>query len=122
MAESKTNDFVDFVNRIVSAGEANPSEQARRTGLQNEHLEALTAYLRSTTALRQQYAGYAFQFLTWWMACVGIFVALQGFGFLGFRLSDLVLSTIVGGTAVAVVGLAHAVIRGLFGKVPGSEE
>lgn len=116
MAESTPNEFVDFLNRVVAAGQANPSEQARRTLLQNRHLEAQTAQIESTTDLQKEYAGRAFKFLTYWMACVGGFVFLQGFGFWGFRLSDVVLSTIVGGTAVAVVGLAHAVIKGLFGK------
>ena len=121
MAESKPNEFVDFLDRLVNVGEANPGEQARRTGLQNEHLEALTADLQSTTALRKKYAGHAFRFLTWWMTCVGGFVLLQGFGFLGFTLSDLVLSTIVGGTAVAVIGLGHAVVKGLFGSQRGND-
>lgn len=115
MAESTPDDFAEFLNRVVTAGQSNPGEETRRTLLQNQHLEARTAQLRSTTELRERYAGRAFQFLTWWMGCVGMFVALQGFGFLGFRLSELVLSTIVGGTAVAVIGLGHAVVRGLFG-------
>lgn len=94
------------------------SEKDRRVGLRNRHREAKTARVRSTTELRETYAPRTFKFLAWWMASVGAIVLLQGFGgflWLKFKLSDVVLSTIVGGTAVAVVGLAHAVVKGLFG-------
>lgn len=50
------------------------------------------------------------------MLCIGALVVFQGFGFLGFNLSDTVLTAIVGGTAISVVGLVLAVIKGLFGE------
>lgn len=112
MAEGTPSDVNDLVNRLLHLSLQRQSvtdEEAR-------YRAAQTAHLTSTTGLREKYAGRAFTFLSRWMGGVGLIVLMQGFGFFGFRLSELVLSTIVGGTAVAVIGLAHAVIKGLFGK------
>ena len=111
MAEKTPDDVTDLVRRLWQAAAQTPVNE------ENRQQAAQTDFLLSTIVLREKYAGRAFRFLICWMSAVGVIVLLQGFGpYTRFSLSDLVLSTIVGGTAVAVVGLAHAVIRGLFGK------
>ena len=98
----------------------NRAAQVRLREARVRRLDAEVAQIEDVTKLRREYAGHALKFLRIWMAVVGALVIFQGFRLLGFELSDTVLTAIVGGTAVSVIGLVLAVIRGLFVVPPSS--
>lgn len=92
---------------------------------------ALIENIEQTTRLQEEYAKRAYTFLKWWMISVGALLVLDAFrrppacekeGMLGFvcdfmpglDISDNVLIAVVSSTAVAVIGLVLAVIKGLF--------
>lgn len=92
---------------------------------------ALIENLEQTTRLQGEYARRAYIFLKWWMISVGALLVLDAFqgpsfcekeygvgvvcDFIpGLDISDNVLIAVVSSTAVAVIGLVLAVIKGLF--------
>ena len=92
---------------------------------------ALIENLEQTTRLQRRYARRAYTFLKWWMISVGALLVLDAFqrpsfcekeygvgvvcDFIpGLDISDNVLIAVVSSTAVAVIGLVLAVIKGLF--------
>lgn len=92
---------------------------------------ALIKNLEQITRLQRIYARRAYSFLKWWMISVGALLVLDAFqrpsacekeGRLGvicdfipgLDISDNVLIAVVSSTAVAVIGLVLAVIKGLF--------
>lgn len=95
---------------------------------------ALIEHLEQTTRLQGEYARRAYTFLRWWMISVGALLVLDAFqrpsvcekgdergaicDFIDFMpgldISDSVLIAVVSSTAVAVIGLVLAVIKGLF--------
>lgn len=64
--------------------------------------------------MRQQYAGRILRYLEYYSAGVGILLLMSGFKVFGFTLEPGVLSTLVGSTAVAAIGLVGFIARGLF--------
>jgi hypothetical protein len=92
---------------------------------------ALIRNIEQTTKLQRRYARRAYTFLKWWTISVGALLVLDALqappvceteGWSGavcdlfprLDISDNVLIAIVGSTAVAVIGLVLAVIKGLF--------
>ena len=69
---------------------------------------------KSDRALRESYAKKLFVFL--YIYIIGVFVILlmNGFPCVPFKLSDIVLTVLVGSNAVAALGLVSIVPRGLF--------
>ncbi|ESY28680.1 hypothetical protein NKI32_16460 [Mesorhizobium sp. M0761] len=72
---------------------------------------------RADRNLRQGYADKAFRFLIVFSAFSGIILIAQGIPSCPFKLDDKVVITLIGSTAVAVVGLVGWIARGLF-KAP----
>ncbi len=68
----------------------------------------------SNRNLREEYAKKVLRFLYIYCAVVVTLLILQGFHIYNFKLADLVVVTLVGGTAISVIGLVGFVIRGLF--------
>jgi hypothetical protein len=69
---------------------------------------------RVNRKLRWKYARWVFCYLVSYSVFVGGVLILSGFGILGFVLSEAVLSTLVGSTAISAIGLVLAVTTGLF--------
>ena len=109
-----------------------PDEKTVKEG---DYLNAITDDLRQTTELRREYADISYRFLRWWVICVGILLVLDALDkppiceesatiyprLVGlcqvvpsFDIEGKVMLGVVGGTTVAVIGLALAVVKGLF--------
>lgn len=124
----------NIYNRIrqSSAPPLLPDDKSAR---ETVYLNAVTDDIRQTTELRKKYADIAFKFLIWWVSGVGGLLILDAIDrppicqesatnyprlillckmIPPFDIERAVMLGIVGGTTVAVVGLAHSVIRGLF--------
>ena len=123
MTEKPPSDFSSFLRGISDAlkDQSIAREESQRVSkLQDRHdaeIEKSKAEIRrvnTITDLQQRYANRTFWFLICWMVWVGLLVVFQAFGLFGFELADFVLAVITGGTAIAVVGLVLAVIKGLF--------
>jgi hypothetical protein len=69
---------------------------------------------RVNRKLRWKYARWVFCYLVCYSVFVGGILVLSGFGICGFQMSEAVLSTLVGSTAVSAIGLVLAVTTGLF--------
>lgn len=93
--------------------------QLAKLKLDNQLLEEGLADRQADRALRKTYADKAFRFLYAFSIFSGIALIAQGFPQVLFKLPENVLVTLIGATAVAVVGLVGWVARGLF-KAPGS--
>lgn len=106
-----------------------------KTAKEDDYLKAVTDNLRQTTELRRKYADISYRFLRWWVICVGILLVLDALDkppiceesatiypwLVGlcqvvpsFDIEGKVMLGVVGGTTVAVIGLALAVVKGLF--------
>lgn len=81
--------------------------------IQLEKLKEEVENNKSDRALRKGYADKIIKYLQCYSIVVGGFVLLHGFG-LGFALPEIVLTTLVGSTAVAAIGLVGFVAKGLF--------
>jgi hypothetical protein len=64
--------------------------------------------------MRSEYAGKVFWYLCAYTVGSAMLTVMTGFGCFGFELSEIVLATIVGSTAVAAIGLVGFVVSGLF--------
>lgn len=83
-----------------------------------EYLNECVEHLRNFRSLRKTYANRVYWFMIIWNLFVGFVVLAQGFGIGGFHLSTTVLTTLVGGTTVSVLGLVGFVVKGLFPANP----
>lgn len=71
--------------------------------------------------LRKDYAERVYNYLVGYsFGCMALLV-LSGFKISGFILPDVVLSVIVGSTAVSAIGLVGFVVNGLFRPARGKE-
>ena len=82
-------------------------------------IEQQNADRKATRRLRFLYAKAVYKYLCWYSGVAGGLVLLSGLKFpelklVSFQLSDMVLATIVGTTAVAAIGLVGFVVGGLF--------
>lgn len=76
----------------------------------NQRLETKTAI----ESLMEPYANKVFWFLCGYCFFAFVLLCLSGSKWLGFGLSDVVLSIVTGSTAVSAIGLVGLVIRGIF--------
>ncbi len=88
-------------------------EQARRA---DEKTQADINAETTETALRRLYANRILRFLEIYGLVVATFTALSGFGLWGFKMQSQTLITLVGSTAVAAIGLAGFIVKGLFSR------
>ena len=65
---------------------------------------------------RKKYSDRLFKLVVWWLIAVSLIILLHGFGYVPFTLSVAVLTTIVGSTTGAVLGLFAIVANYLFPK------
>lgn len=78
--------------------------------LLKEQISDLTNYRE----LRKQYAARVFLFLCTWSLLVFAIVLTRAFASSYFILSDIVLTTLIGGTTISVIGLVGFMMQGLF--------
>jgi hypothetical protein len=69
---------------------------------------------RINRKLRTKYADQVFCYLTYYSGFVGIIVMFSGLKPWSLSLPEIVLSTLVGSTAAAAIGLVGFVVNGLF--------
>lgn len=81
--------------------------EAAAVGEQNEDR-------KSDRELRKEYAQKVFRYLVGYSFGCATILVLAGWSICGFRLPDLVLSILVGSTAVSAIGLVGFVVSGLF--------
>lgn len=82
------------------------------------------AHLKSAKAdrkMRRQYAGRILRYLEYYSGVVALLILLAGFKPFSFSIESAVLSTLVGSTAVAAIGLVGFIARGLF-RAPESDQ
>ena len=106
----------------ISAGELLSTEsgapdtetQAALDDLNHEHLKSL----QQDRKMREAYADKIFNLVKAWLIAVGVFLAISGFGnaFNFFTIEASVLTTLVGGTTLGVVGLFATVAKYLFNE------
>ena len=85
--------------------------------LDNDRLEEELENKRQDRHLRKTYADNIFIYLGSYSVFCGAMVFAEGISHGAFHLPDIVLSTLVGATAVSVIGLVGWVVKGLF-KLP----
>lgn len=89
-------------------------QAAKEARAKTRSLEEQNEDKRSFRQLREKYARWVFRYLVCYsLACAAI-VVLAGSQWGGFTLPEVVLSYLVGSTAVAAIGLVLAVTHGLF--------
>lgn len=81
--------------------------------------------------LRKEYASKVFIFMCAWSALVFLIVILDALTYnppigvqkdLSFRLSSSVMTTLIGGTTVSVIGLVGFIVKGLFPGTPSEKK
>ena len=87
---------------------------ARKMRAEIDAIEQGNSDRAANRQLRSQYADKVYKYLSWYTFGALVITLLAGFKIQGFALPDLVLSTIVGSTAVAAIGLVGFVVNGLF--------
>lgn len=87
--------------------------QSQQVSLIREQIKDIPHY----RALREEYAGKVFWFMCVWSGLAFLIIIAKGvlnaFG-INFDISDVVLTTLVGGTTVSVIGLVGFMMQGLF--------
>lgn len=110
--------------KIVSAKDA-PDEKDRleerslsdrRSKAEINALEHANRDRVATRRLRYRYAKAVYQYLCFYSGGAAAITIAAGFKWFGFTLPDTVLTTIVGSTAAAAIGLVGFVVSGLFKK------
>ena len=107
------------------SGNPSPSFQGIENSLSNEpdpltaqsldHSKAQTDALKAKTHLSSKYARKIMRYLRAYSIATACILLLAGFKkWTGFSLPPSVLTTLVGSTAVAAIGLVGLVIKGLF--------
>ncbi len=82
--------------------------------LSKERERAELKSLRQDIEQRARYARQIFHLICAWLAALLGVIVCQGFGAWGFKLSDSVLMTLIGGSTGSVIGLFLVVVRYLF--------
>ncbi|WP_294591786.1 hypothetical protein [uncultured Rikenella sp.] len=80
----------------------------------DEYLQQLIEDLKHYRKLRNRYAGCVFVFMCFWAVIMFSMLFIKGFLGQCFTLSDTILTTLVGGTTVSVIGLVGFMMQGLF--------
>jgi hypothetical protein len=114
----------EAINRSLTGVQqkAQPDDKDKREALaaekkQNAETQSIVESnldRRVNRRLRWKYARWVFCYLVCYSIFVGGVLIISGFGICGFVLSETVLSTLVGSTAVSAIGLVLAVTTGLF--------
>ena len=106
----------------ISAGKLLPKtstspDEETQAGLNELDHEKLKS-AQQDRAMRKSYADKIFSLVKWWLGSVGVFLLLSGFGkACGFFIMEAsVLTTLVGGTTLGVVGLFATVAKYLFNE------
>jgi hypothetical protein len=107
----------DFNQALPALEETSLERDQARSALEKANEEL--ADMRLSRSLRERYANWAFAYLVCFTVFCMTLVVAQGFPDVPFKLSDNVIITLVGSTAVAAIGLVGWIARGLF-KAPGS--
>jgi hypothetical protein len=104
-------------NKFIEEALAGHTVQA--AALRNKLAQAYIDNLDADRAMRQTYAGRILKYLELYSAGVGALLLFEGFGkYVGFLLDKEVVTTLVGSTAVAAIGLVGFIARGLFRALP----
>lgn len=93
------------------------SYEAERRKVENDLLAEQLRNAQQDRVLREKYATWAFGYLLGYSGFCAILVVAQGRPDMAFKLSDGVIITLVGSTAIAAIGLVGWIARGLF-KAP----
>lgn len=91
---------------------------AEQAQLENELRKSQIKNVEADREMRQKYAERVLRYLEGYSIVVGIFCIAAGFELCGFKLPDLILTTLVGSTAVAAIGLVGFIAKGLFQPPP----
>ncbi len=85
-----------------------------RLKLQNKTLEQDHEDRKADREMRFKYSRWVYAYLVAYSVFVGGLLILHGFAAIPFALDDVVLTSLVGSTAVSAIGLVLAVTTGLF--------
>ena len=99
---------------ILSQHQPENTMQADKNSLDLQKLEMEIDRVKQHMGERKLHTKLIYRFIYLW--CVAVAVLLLGCGIGKIRLSDLVLSTIVGCTTLNVFGVFYLVMRFLFNK------
>jgi hypothetical protein len=86
--------------------------------LRNKLSRSYIKNVKADRRMRKQYAGRILLYLECYSGGVAILLLLSGFQVLGFHLEQGVMTTLVGSTALAAIGLVGFIARGLFRPAP----
>jgi hypothetical protein len=78
--------------------------------------KTIVAGLQDDLLARRTWGNRIFLLLVAWLIAVFVVVVCQGFGLLGFHLSDSVLITLITTTTANILGLGYVVANYLFPK------
>lgn len=92
--------------------EENNALARRKSRAEAASIEETNRDRRGNRVLRFRYAKAVYQYLCWYSGGCALLLILAGSSVL--KLPDIVLTTIVGSTAVAAIGLVGFVVNGLF--------
>lgn len=81
---------------------------------QNNLLKARTNDSNSTRKLKKKYSNNIYWYSVIWSGFVGVIVVLQGCESIPFYIDSTPFGILLGSTAVSAIGLALAIINGLF--------
>ena len=115
VALDKISAGVDIVSKVTAP------DDAYMEGIQALATEKAKAVVRNEwmlIELRKRYGNNIIGFLWVYFVVTMICVVASGFHILNFSLPEVVLASLVGGTAVSVLGVVGTVAAGLFRK-PG---
>lgn len=112
----------DIIAKVASSEiELQPKEIISEQCEVSEYQKASTQLLREQVTdvshyreLRNTYAFRVFIFMCCWSSAVFLILMLKGFFPHCFLISDMVMTTLVGGTTISVVGLVGFMMQGLF--------
>ena len=88
------------------------SEELKKLEIYRSRL--INLQLKQDLEQRKKYADRIFCLICVWLFAIFGIVALQGFSFKGFDVSDKILMVLIGGTTINVLGLFVIVARYLF--------
>lgn len=97
-------------SNLTESADEDRTFQAGKIDLLKEQITDVAHY----RDLRSKYASRVFGFMWIWAAFVLVILLIRGFFPNCFTLSDVVLTTLVGGTTISVVGLVGFMMQGLF--------
>lgn len=103
-----TSPQTEKTSRMVAA------ESQMISGDQDEYLQEQIEDLKHYRELRNKYARCVFVFMCVWAGIMFLILIMKGWWGQCFTLSDTILTTLVGGTTVSVIGLVGFMMQGLF--------